>query len=143
MVSATEQIPGGAHLSGIDIGHGDVASPQKGCDLFGVDFVVFAFSSVDSLHVEGMTQDERNLFFGAEISEPVPDEHALHGHDNVFSIGFDGLEECLWRGFPVPMQGCFTFLIQDTNVHGSGMKVDSAIILVLFGVESHWASSFG
>jgi len=41
------------------------------------------------------------------------------------------------------MQDCFTFLIQDTDEHGSGMKIDSAEKLVLFGVESHWASSFG
>jgi hypothetical protein len=33
--------------------------------------------------------------------------------------------------------------IKDTDVHFFSVKVDSAIILVLFGVEFHMASSFG
>jgi hypothetical protein len=37
----------------------------------------------------------------------------------------------------------FPGLVQNTDIHGSGVKIDSAIILVLFGVKSHWASSFG
>jgi hypothetical protein len=37
----------------------------------------------------------------------------------------------------------FLFVAKDADVHGSGMKVDSAVVPVLFGVESHWASSFG
>jgi len=28
-------------------------------------------------------------------------------------------------------------LVQDAKVHGSGIKVDFAVVLVLFGVESH------
>jgi hypothetical protein len=33
--------------------------------------------------------------------------------------------------------------IEDTEVHFLSVKVDSAIILVLLGIEFHMASSFG
>jgi hypothetical protein len=35
------------------------------------------------------------------------------------------------------------FGIEDTDVHLLGVQIDSTIVFVLFGVESHMASSFG
>jgi hypothetical protein len=49
-----------------------------------------------------------------------------------FSIGFD-----------VPVQPEFACLIKDTEIHFSGMKVDSAMKFALFGVKFHPAFSFG
>ena len=46
--------------------------------------VVLGFGAVNGLHVEGVAEDEGDAFAGAEVCEPVPGEHALDGHDEVF-----------------------------------------------------------
>jgi len=143
VVSSAQEIPGWAHLLGVDISHGDHASPEQCGDFLGVDSVVFAFAAVDGFHIQSMAQDKRDSFLGTEISQPVPDEHTFHGDTDIRAVGLDDLEEYLGRGFHVTMHEGFPGLVQNTDIHGSGVKVDSAIILVLFGVESHWASSFG
>jgi hypothetical protein len=50
---------------------------------------------MDSLHIEGMAQDEGNPLLGTEIGEPIPDEHAFDGDDDILPVGFNGLEEGL------------------------------------------------
>jgi hypothetical protein len=45
--------------------------------------------------------------------------------------------------FDVLVKAYLAFGIEDTDIHLFGMQVDSTIILVLFGVEFHRASSFG
>lgn len=47
----------------------------------GVESVVLGFTAVDSLHIEGVTEDEVDAFLAAEISEPVPAEDTLGGDD--------------------------------------------------------------
>jgi len=70
-------------------------------------------------------------------------EHAFHSHDDVFPEGLYSIEKDLGVGINVPVQSDLLGFIQDTEIHFSGMKIDSAIKFVLFGVESHKASSFG
>lgn len=41
------------------------------------------------------------------------------------------------------MQHRVSCLIQDADVHGSGVQIDAAIVFVLLGIESHRVSSFG
>ncbi len=41
------------------------------------------------------------------------------------------------------MKAYLAFGVEDTDVHFFGVKINSAIILVLFGIEFHMASSFG
>jgi hypothetical protein len=64
-------------------------------------------------------------------------------HDDVLSEKFNGLEEDFPIGFDVAVEHDFSGAIKDAEVHFLGMKVDSAIILVLFGVKPHVASFFG
>jgi hypothetical protein len=52
----------------------------------GIDPVVLGFAAVDGFHIEGVPQDEPDAFGGAEIGEPVPGEHALHGGDEPFAV---------------------------------------------------------
>jgi hypothetical protein len=59
-------------------------------------------------------EDEGDLFRGAEVSEPVPGENALHSHDNVVSVRSEREED-------------FAGLVEDDDVHGSRVKVDPAI----------------
>jgi hypothetical protein len=56
---------------------------------------LWAFFHMDTLDVQGMAQDEADLFFGADIGEPVPDKHAFRGHRDIFAVCFDGAKECL------------------------------------------------
>jgi len=89
-----------------------------------------------------MAQDEGNLFLNTEISDPVPGEHALHGDNDVLPERADGFEKALTIGINISMQPDFSGIIEDAEVHFSGMQVDSAIKFVLFGVKSHLVSSF-
>jgi len=51
VVSPSEEVPGGAHAFGIDIGRREGSTPEQNDDLFGVDFVVFGLSTVDGFHI--------------------------------------------------------------------------------------------
>ena len=53
---------------------------------------------MDRLHVEGVTEDEGDLFSFAEIGEPVPGEHALDGDDDVVAEALNDLKERLGLG---------------------------------------------
>jgi len=111
VVSAAEEVAGGAHFSGVDIGYGQGTSAEEGGDFMGVDFVVFAFAAVDRLHVEGMAQDEGDGFLSADICQPIPYEHAFGGDDDIVSVGGDGLEKGLGGGFSVVMEDGFAGLV--------------------------------
>jgi len=97
---------------------------------------------MDGFHVKGMTQDKGNPFLDTEIGDPVPGEHTFHGDDNVLSIRMNDLEEDLTIGNNISVQPGFSCLIEDAEIHFVGVKVDSAIEFVMFGVESHLVSSF-
>jgi len=49
----------------------------------------------------------------------------------------DEVEKGCWVSIDVLVKAYLAFAIKDTDVHFFGMKVDSAIKLVLFGVKSH------
>jgi len=40
----------------------------------------------------------------------------------------------------VAVKDDLALLVQDAEVHGSGMKIDSAVVLVRFSVKSHMRS---
>ena len=80
MDTPAHQIPGAAHLTRIDIGLGEHAAAHEDCDLMRIDFIVLRFATVDGPHVECMAEDERNLLFPAQVSNPVPGERAFHAN---------------------------------------------------------------
>jgi len=121
VVASAEKIPGGAHAFWIDIGSRQGSAPKQNGDLFGVDFVIFALAAVDGFHVECMSKDKRNGFPVTQIGEPVPDEHAFNGNDDVFPVRLDGPEERFRGGFEVFVENGIALLIQDTDVHGSSV----------------------
>jgi hypothetical protein len=55
-----------------------------------VDLVIFGLAAMDGLHVEGMTEDERALFLGAPVGEPVPGDHAFDRHDDIGPVRRNG-----------------------------------------------------
>ncbi|MCK4303516.1 MAG: hypothetical protein KAY24_04695 [Candidatus Eisenbacteria sp.] len=77
-----------------------------------------------------MAKDERDLLLGAEIGEPVPGEDTLNRHDEAFTEGFDGPQEWLRSGGHVFVQHDLSLLIQYTDVHRSGVEIDSIMMLV-------------
>jgi hypothetical protein len=97
---------------------------------------------MNGFHVQGMAQDERYAMHGTEIGDPIPGEHTFHGDDNVLSERLDDLEENFSICFDISVQPDLPGFIQDAEIHFFGMKVDSAIKFVLFGVKSHLVSSF-
>jgi hypothetical protein len=90
-----------------------------------------------------MPKNKRNVLLHTEISYPVPGEHALYSNHDVLSEGSDDAEKGLLIRFDILVNPYFACGVEDADKHFFGMKVDSAIVFVLFGVKSHWASSFG
>jgi len=77
-----------------------------------------------------------------EIGDPVPCKHTFHCDDNILPVGVDDFEEDFTIGFDVSVQSDLPCFIEDAEIHFFGVKVDSAIKFVLFGVKSHLVSSF-
>ena len=121
MVAAAHQVPGCPHPCRIDIGHGDQATLEQGRDLMRVYLVVFALTAVDGPHIEGMAEDEGNPLCLAEISDPVPGEHALHADDDILAEGVNHAKEGLLAGPDVPVQADDPFPIQDAEIHFVGV----------------------
>jgi len=85
-----------------------------------------------------MSKDEGDGLLVAEIGDPVPGEDALDPDDDILAIGLDGLQERLRGGVDVLVEPDFALVVDDTDVHGSGVQIDAAIEGVGAGVESHW-----
>ena len=141
--SSSQEITGCPPLCRVRISNGKVAAFEQMGNLVRVDFIIFGFASVDSLHVEGMAQGESNLVLGTEIGKPIPAEDAFDTDDDVFQERGDKFDQHLLIGIDIFMKLNISLLIEDANVHFSGVKIDSAIILVLLGIEIHQVASFG
>src|SRR5919198_4514846 len=102
-----------------------------------VDLVVFCFSAVDGFHVKRVTQNEGYVVFGAQICEPVPRKDALHRNRDVFSVRGNRLKESLWTAGHVSVRENLALGVQDTDVHRSGVQIDSAVVSVLLSIEFH------
>ena len=72
-----------------------------------------------------------------EVCEPVPTEHTLSTDDDVFSVWLDGFEEGIWLCGQVAVKQDLAMLVKDADVHGPGVEIDTAVELMLFGIESH------
>src|SRR6267378_8485339 len=88
-----------------------------------------------------MAQHERDAFGGADVREPVPREHALGRHDEIVPIRCDDLEERFGRRFYIAVHEHLAGGVENTDVHGLHVEIDSAIVTVLAVVESHRSSS--
>jgi len=97
---------------------------------------------MDSFHVKSMAEDELDSFFTAEIGKPVPGEHALNTDHKIIAVRGNDLEKVLRTTTDVAMDEDRSFPIKNADVHFSGMKIDSAVIFVCFGVESHDKAPF-
>ena len=114
-----------------------VATPDELGDLLGIDLVVLGFPAVDGFHIQCMTQDKGNAFFGAQICQPIPRKDAFNADDEIFTIRSDELQEPMRLSRDILMQTNFPIIVQDTDVHHLGVQIDPAVIWVRIGIESH------
>ena len=96
---------------------------------------------MNRLHRERVAQDEDEAFGGAQIREPVPRKHALGRHDQIVPVRRDDLEERLRRRFHIPVHQHLASGVENADVHGLHVEIDSAIVAMLTVVESHRLSS--
>ena len=90
-----------------------------------------------------MSEHEGDFMSSTQIRKPVPAKNAFDSDSNVIDIGENYLEKQFRIGFDILVNMDFTFLIEDTDLHFPGMKIDTAIVLVLLTVKSHNLTSFG
>jgi hypothetical protein len=134
--AAPQQVTGGAHVGGRDRGLREHAAPEQDGHLWRIALVVFGLAAMDSLHREGMTEDERDTCVGTEVGEPVPGEHTRDRHDNPLSIRGHGVQKGFRSSFPIAMHQNLAALVEEADVHGAGMHIDAAVKWVLGGVAS-------
>jgi len=97
---------------------------------------------MNRFHVEGMAENEGDVFLGTEIGDPVPGEHAFDSDHDVLSEGSNDAEKSFRVRVDVMMNPDIASGIKDTDKHILGVQIDSTIKLVLFSVKIHMASSF-
>jgi hypothetical protein len=88
-----------------------------------------------------VAQHECDAFSGAEVREPIPREHALGRDDEIVAVRSDRREKCLGRRLHVSVHQHLAGGVEDADVHGLHVEIDSAIVTVLAAVESHRSSS--
>lgn len=142
MISSSQKISCGPHLGGIDVCLSEHAASQECGDLVGIDLVVLALSPMDCFHVQGVAQHEGDVLSGTKIGHPIPGEHAFCSHDDVFPVGLNEFQERLGIRTEVSVCHSLSGAVEDADVHFLCVQINSAVILVLFGVKSHRASSF-
>jgi hypothetical protein len=144
--ASTQEVSGGPHLSGVDIGVGEIAAPQQGRDLVRVEPIILGLAAVDRFHVESMAEDKGDALFTAEVGDPIPAEQALDGDRQVLSVGSEGLQQLLSITGQFPVDEDCALLVQDAEIETAGVEVDTTVMNMLSGVESHrgllsWSSS--
>ena len=58
----------------VDISHWEHSTSVEDSDLVGIDSIVLPLSTVNGIHIETMNKDESDIFFLAQISNPIPGE---------------------------------------------------------------------
>lgn len=139
--TTSQQVSGGTHGTGIDVGLRKHARARQQRELLGVDRVVFDLAAVEGAHVERVPEDERDVVVGAQVRQPVPGKGALGGDHHVTAVGLQSTEQRLGLCRHLPMQYHLTVVSHDADVHRPHVKIDPADVRVPSGIESHPVSS--
>jgi len=89
-----------------------------------------------------MARHKGDALTGTQIGQPLPGEDAFHGDDNPFSVGIDNRQKGIRVGPHVAMDENLTIMVEDTDIHTPRTQIDTTVVFVSLGVESHEASSF-
>jgi hypothetical protein len=90
-----------------------------------------------SFMYRGVAQDEGDGVFGAAVGQPVPAEHALDTDDEIVAERREGVEQGVEVAGEVFVEDDLAVVIEDADVHGSGVQVDAGVESVLLVVEAH------
>jgi hypothetical protein len=114
-----------------------VAAAEQHGDLVGIKAVVLALAAVDGLHVQGVAEHEGNLLGGAQVRQPIPGEHALAADHQTVAKGRDGPEKGPRLGPKIDVQQHRARLVEDADVQGSRVQIDTAVESMLLLVKAH------
>jgi hypothetical protein len=84
-----------------------------------------------------MAEDESDVSFLAEISEPVPAEGGFAADDEAVTIGGQGEFEFINAAREFTVQEFAPRVIEDAEVKCSGMKVNASVECMCILVKSH------
>ncbi len=65
--SSSGQVSSRTPFGGVDVGVRKHPSSKDGGDFIGVDTVVLCFTTMDSFHLQRMTEDKMDLFLSAQV----------------------------------------------------------------------------
>jgi hypothetical protein len=116
MDAAPPQVAGGPHLSRIDIGLGAHATAEPDGNCVRSDLLVCGVAAVHGFHGEGLPQGKGNTFLRPEVSQPIPGQQTLAGHDEPLAVRGDGLEKGFRSGFQVAVPQDGSRLMHDADV---------------------------
>jgi len=68
----------------------------------------------------------------AQVSNPVPGEHAFHANHQIVTIGCDDFQQSTRRGLDILVDQRIALLIKNAR-----MQIDTAVMFVCLGVEFH------
>jgi hypothetical protein len=98
-----------------------------------VERVVFGLTPMDRLHVQGIAEDTRDAFVSPEVGQPGPRAHAFDRDDMPFSRGRHDVQKGLRVRLHMTVHEKLAALVEDTDIHATGMQIDATIKLVLRG----------
>ena len=78
------------------------------------------------------------MVLGAKIGEPVPAKDAFNTDDNVIEVGKDQFEKQFRIGFDILVNFYFSFLIDNADIHFSGVQIDAAVVTCVVGCRISW-----
>jgi hypothetical protein len=142
MTAPAQQIARGAHARGVDVGLGEHPTADQAGDLVRIDLVVLGLAPVYRAHVQGVAEHEGDALARTQIGQPVPGEHALHGHHQVIAEGLDHGQKRLRAALEVARHHYLAGRVHDAHVHLTGVQVDTTVVLVLTGIEFHLRPPF-
>jgi hypothetical protein len=92
---------------------------------------------MDRLHIESVAEDKGEALFATQVSDPVPAEQALDGDRQVLSMGDESLQQLISITGQLPVHEGFALRVQDAEIEAASVEVDTAVVKMLLGVESH------
>ena len=121
MTAAAEQVAGGAQLRRVDIGLREHPAPEQDRNLVGGNLVVLGLAPVNGFPIEGVAQDKGDAFLRAEIRQPLPGEHTFDPDDEIVAVWGADAQKGVGRGRQILMDQLCAVLIENTDIHRSGM----------------------
>jgi len=84
-----------------------------------------------------MSEDKRYVVCLAQVSDPVPGEQALDGHDDIREIGGERVQEQLPAGRDLRLQDNRAFVVENANGQQPCVQVNAAVESVAVMIEAH------